>query len=137
MGYRSEVAFRVETKTEDDLQSVIEKLKNKWAVNTGFKWEDFILDMIVYDYELVLHGNDLKWYDGYEDVSAVMDWFWELVDDYRDNKDTVISGIQYIRLGEDPEDVEEIWHGDLYNPMSLIRSIDLGQECIWKLKSII
>lgn len=56
---------------------------------------------------ITLDWSDLKWYEGiqgYEDVDAIMNSLYELSDKDID--------YQYMRIGEDNDDIEERWHID-------------------------
>ena len=114
MGYRSDVRIVVSRNGYKQFKKYVEEHINKYKLNLS---PDSISAISNYDYNLlnsldvskispdkkeVYFGWDsLKWYDGYEEVDAIMDNLNRLEENG--------YGYGYARLGEDVEDYEELY----------------------------
>ena len=132
MGYRSEVAIKMSRESYNKMLECIEKLE-KGKLDEFTKTLNFdgypsvervaqnvkeLLELdedegvIRMDDEFVtLHFDYVKWYGSYLDVK-IIEHFMRLDDNY-----------DFLRIGEDVEDIEEDFHTDTY-PFSVLRSID-------------
>ena len=90
MGYRSEVAI---TMRKDDYDALM------WQAS------DLVKELIKYGEVkdkgnvVILYWDEVKWYEEYDDVAFIMDF----LDNLREND----KPFSFIRLGEDPTDIEE------------------------------
>lgn len=105
MGYRSDVS----TVIYGDDRAAEKYALLKTLMNTTFKvaYDSWSADAIWHDTKHVLEFKieDVKWYESYADVAA----FTQMLEDLQE-----IEGLNYefVRIGEDDEDVERNNHGD-------------------------
>lgn len=108
MGYRSDVRIRTTKEGLEVMKNFIENYVKENVNEENLKGYDYNLlnnaiktemaDVITIDW------NDVKWYEGikgYEDVDAIMKSLDELSDKDID--------YQYMRIGEEDDDIEEKW----------------------------
>jgi len=129
MGYRSDVAVAIMFNTKEDL--VAFRTKHKILGGIGER-EITNLNVIEYENKVVAFAyyDSVKWYDGYEDVKAVM----QMLEDAQEHKFSTM----FIRLGEELDDIEFnpfICNDDqgevawtLHDLFSISRSINLPDE---------
>jgi hypothetical protein len=118
MGYRSEILIAVAFKTKtqrDEIWAVycIDPLVQKH--NLAEQWRHTDNDEftpITYYY-----GEDVKWYETYDDVKGI-EWLLTLVEEFYQSRKLPYAYIKY-RIGEDPRDteVEEHSEGDTENSL--------------------
>ena len=105
MGYRSDVRIRTTKKGFEILEKEIQnKLKEKNLT------EDYNLLKVAKITVTIEDGKDavtidwecIKWYQGYKDVDIVMSSLSTLAEENID--------YQYMRIGEEIADIEEIWN---------------------------
>ena len=129
MGYRSDVTVAVMFNTKEDLIT----FRTKHKILGGISDQEITnLNVIEYKDKVVAFAyyESVKWYDGYEDVKAVM----QMLEDAQENKFSTM----FIRIGEETADVEHdpqiysdeqgevAW--DLHDLFSINRSINLPDE---------
>ena len=143
MGYRSEVAYgiRLSRSHEDDGQ-LMEQLKANDMYLDDI-WYMFIAEvkvncglavcekLIVADHKqrwLKFHMTDLKWYADFEDVQShekIIDIACEYnkryVDDYNLPE---LFDVSFVRIGEDPEDIDHRISGDGYDMFHPVTILD-------------
>ena len=109
MGYRSDVYLAV--KKEE-----IEKVDHAHTLIGKLLSEADTID--VRDDKVYYEFHDVKWYDGYEDISALMDFLAEL----DEACDDFLAPYQFVRIGEEYEDIEHLgsWQ---FGEMSINRSV--------------
>lgn len=108
MGYRSDVLIAAGFETKRDMDEVLavfrlhphvqkHKLLDTFtfveAQDSGGLW-------VMYYY-----GEGIKWYSGYEDVAGYSHLF-TLIADFADERG-MICGYTFLRIGEEPTDIEE------------------------------
>lgn len=106
MGYRSDVRMIISGPKDELLAAfasfALEGVQKEWL-------DEFIIadDGPGQAVAILGHGGtDWKWYNDYEDIQA-----YERIWSYFEGRDDVFSGA-FIRIGEDPEDVERRYFGD-------------------------
>ena len=103
MGYRSEVVFAIGPPLVDKFLAVMaasEKVRdlikydeyNKEGIRFGFYNEG----------DIVVNLNSIKWYESYEEVKRITEFFEDAVNDDEGGEDFV----RFIRIGEDLGDTE-------------------------------
>ena len=113
MGYRSDVRIIVSRNGYKKLKKYVDEHIKKYKIN-NIK-EGTVAASYNYDFNLLnsldvsktsednkqiyIGWNDLKWYDGYEEVDAIMDSLSKLEDNG--------YGYWFTRIGENIEDIEE------------------------------
>lgn len=119
MGYRSQVAVVIYGDSRDAEKYALLKT----LMNTTFKeaYTEFDGNAEWHDDKHVLEFamEDVKWYDGYGDVQKFMKMLEDIVD---------IEGFNYefIRIGEDANDVEEQYGGnDCEHILRVSRAIEV------------
>jgi hypothetical protein len=136
MGYRSTVAVRIygnqsEMETlgnvyENSLQELSDK--DQKNILTLEEYSKQITGKDIWhaneesEIEFLFYAEDVKWYDGYIDVDFFEKFFthaiWEMSEELN---------VEYIRIGEEPEDMTANYHGNNNQyRMNVIRSVDLG-----------
>ena len=113
MGYRSDIRIIVSKNGYKKLKKYVEEHIEKYKIKEIKS--DSIAASFNYDYDLLnrldvskasadgnqiyIGWNDLKWYDGYEEVDAIMDSLAKLEENG--------YGYRYSRIGESLDDIEE------------------------------
>jgi hypothetical protein len=124
MGYRSEVAYQIVLKDKTTLNDFIarvmvlggyeRKALEECQIETSDKAEECFINF---------YASDVKWYDDYPDVQGheklrqlALEWF--------DHDDV---GVNFIRIGEELEDIVEEYEGELadWTELRVNRSIDV------------
>ena len=99
MGYRSEVAFAIAPPLVDKFLAVMAASEK---VRDLVKFDEKYKEGIEFDkYEkgdIFVHLGSIKWYDGYEEIDKIKEFFAEHEED-DDN-------IRFVRIGEDFDDQE-------------------------------
>ena len=111
MGYRSDVAYMIKFhKAEDYWGFIAESTADPdtsycWAKEEAesFKQNDKELSVQFY-------ADQVKWYDGYEDVECHTNLWWK-ANERADNHKGMCDGY-FVRIGEEPTDVEERQFGE-------------------------
>lgn len=134
MGYRSEVAYGIRlSKNHEHDEELMNQLKAN-EIDLDNLWNMFIAEvkvncglavsekLIVADHKqrwLKFHMTDLKWYADFEDVQShekIIDIACEYnkryVDDYNLPE---LFDVSFVRIGEDPEDVDHRISGEGYD----------------------
>jgi hypothetical protein len=132
MGYRSEVAYQIVLKDKKLLNEFIAKI----MVLGGFErkaleeCEIEVLDNGRKECFINFYANDVKWYESYPDVEGheklrelALEWF---------DHDAV--GVNFIRIGEELEDIVEEYEGELadWTELRVSRSIDVPFDHAYK-----
>jgi hypothetical protein len=122
MGYRSEVAYQIVFKDKTTLNKFISKI----MVLGGFERKALEECQIEEDGDswfINFYASDVKWYEDYPDVKGhenlralALDWF--------DHDDV---GVNFIRIGEEVEDIVEEYEGELadWTELRVSRGIDV------------
>ena len=110
MGYRSEVAIKCEEKAFKMLKETYDRVN--FAPHKVYKDEDCF----------ILYWDWVKWFDCYDDVSAIEDVMSKL--DQLD--DTEGYGYRFMRLGENDDDIETR-ENDYNIELWMIRKIDIPE----------
>ena len=103
MGYRSEVVFAVAPPLVDKFLAVMAASEK---VRDLIKYDEYNKEGIRFNYynegDIVVNLNYIKWYEGYEEVDKIKEFFDEAVNDNEGGEDNV----RFIRIGESPDDQE-------------------------------
>ena len=100
MGYRSEVAFAIAPPLVDKFLAVMaasEKVRD--LVKYNEKYQEGIQFDKYEKGDIFVHLGSIKWYDGYEEIDKIKEFFAE---HYEDGEDFV----RFVRIGEDLDDTE-------------------------------
>ena len=121
MGYRSDVKALIYPVSSE--HSLIEYDKLKLLMNTTFKnvldsWGDDYFTWDDHHRVLKFAANSVKWYDSYPDV----DLFTKFLTEVRDLE----YEYEFLRIGEDDNDVESDSTGDAQGYMYVSRSIEVS-----------
>lgn len=119
MGYRSEVAIALPKKEMDRLfeaakaashTAEAQKVYEGSTPERLLKYADRLESSTALGDWSVIHFQDIKWYTPfYRDENFVMDFVEQS------------ENVQFIRLGEDPSDVEELLYGEVPDEIIYIR----------------
>ena len=119
MGYRSEVAYVIKFDKPEDREAYI----NMMIVANNEHTTQALKELSkLEDDKLFFHADDVKWYDGYEDVKAHTQIYIQAVELFEG------AGYRFTRIGEEMEDIEIEEDGDyddLWDYTSINRSIDV------------
>ena len=124
MGYRSDVAYRLEFHNEEQWNVFLIEAKAKPETRLCFEDEDLKVDYENHAITLVACG--VKWYSDYPDVSC-HDKLLELCDAYNERfeeTDGYVCSYLFRRVGESEDDIETRDGGDAdYDWIELQRSL--------------
>ena len=121
MGYRSDVKALIYPQGGD--QNLLEYDKLKLLFNTTFKdvFEAWGKDYFEWDDKhrvLIFNADSVKWYDSYPEVQKFVQFL------------TDVAGLDYqyefLRLGEEDDDIEDDRTGDAEGYMYINRSIEVS-----------
>ena len=130
MGYRSDVAIAI-TGDKEVIDAIVAKMKLTMPeiLSTDYWHFDFE------DERIVFTANDVKWYDGYEDVDKITNWYKEVEKMYDEAQHSTADPVdlmsnlcgKFVRVGETMEDNVEEYFGNYYLEFpELIRHINWG-----------
>jgi hypothetical protein len=109
MGYRSDVMAAFYVKDAKHLPVL------KLWVDENFPVGIFDKDIHWFKTGMVLRCESVKWYDSYEDVKAfdaAVDKYLELVKNSEEGADVPEFSYEYVRVGENYDDIETFYDGD-------------------------
>ena len=103
MGYRSEVVFAVAPPLVDKFLAVMAASEK---VRDLIKYDEYNKEGIRFNFynegDIVVNLTGIKWYEEFEEVKKIKEFFDEAVDADDGNEDNV----RFIRIGDDPQDQE-------------------------------
>jgi len=119
MGYRSDVAIAMYAVEEKDAPAIKLWLKENFPQEG---WDDNAIRW--FNRGMIFQANNIKWYE-YDDevIKAVMRSLDEFENLFSDEQDTPEGAYDYIRIGEDDDDVDQRHIGNAEYLVSLQRSI--------------
>ena len=121
MGYRSDVAAVLYVTNKDDFPVL--KL---WLIE-NFPVKEFEGDVRWFDRGIVLECDDVKWYDDSPDVKKFNNAAQAFIDLFCTDQDEVPEGAyEFMRIGEEYEDIESISQGSCAYFLDCSRSIGIG-----------
>ena len=118
MGYRSDVAAAFYAVDVKDFPVI------KLWLQENFP-KEFEESITWFDRGMVFHETEVKWYDDYEEVKAFEAAREKFIDMFcKDEHEGAVSGaFEFMRVGEQYDDVETDYCGDYDNLLELIRTI--------------
>jgi len=127
MGYRSDVAYAFYSYDKEHQAVVKLWIDNNLPTKALEIFGDsskFITQMPK-NAGIVLSIEGVKWYEGYPEVEDMVKFYEEFVSLFcNDGSDTgVVAGCEFIRLGEESDDVEEEQVGDCEYVLGVSKSI--------------
>ena len=103
MGYRSEVVFAVAPPLVDKFLAVMAASEK---VRDFIKWDEYNKEGIRFNFynegDIVVNLTGIKWYDDFEEVKKIKEFFDEVQSESIDNDEH----FRFIRIGDDSEDQE-------------------------------
>ena len=99
MGYRSEVVFAIHPDKVSDFLAALSGCQEAYDLcraNDGMKTDMFEKG------DLFVAMNGIKWYDGYKDVDTIDEFIRKVIED-----DDEPDKVRFLRVGEDPQDIQE------------------------------
>tara|TARA_R110000764_G_scaffold212873_1_gene299234 strand:+ start:63 stop:461 length:399 start_codon:yes stop_codon:yes gene_type:complete len=103
MGYRSDVHIAVAFTCEEDLKEVLAV----YAIDPLVQQHDLLKEWEQReDNILYFHGDNVKWYDSYEDVQGILHML-SLVDTFYEKRGDMQMAYRFVRMGEEDADIEE------------------------------
>jgi hypothetical protein len=128
MGYRSEVCMSIYGDSPQAMRE-LKAMIDAAGVDLNAHWADH--DWGIDEKNFFFLVDDVKWYDSFPEVQAVMK-IWNLAMDLNEEPEeggAKFSGI-FLRIGEDNTDVEEESFGDpwAYDPPYVSRAIVFGHK---------
>lgn len=119
MGYRSDVAIAMYAVEEEDAPAIKLWLKENFPQKG---WDDNAIRW--FNRGMIFQVNNIKWYEyDDEDIKEVMRTLDEFENLFSDEQDTPEGAYDYIRIGEDDDDVDQRHIGNAEYLVSLQRSI--------------
>jgi hypothetical protein len=117
MGYRSDVAAAFYAVDVKDFPVI------KLWLQENFP-KEFEESITWFDRGMVFHETEVKWYDDYKEVKAFEAARKKFIDMFcEDNEGAVNGAFEFMRVGEQYEDVETDYCGDYDNLLELKREI--------------
>ena len=103
MGYRSEVVFAVAPPLVDKFLAVMAASEK---VRDLIKYNEYSKEGIRFNHynegDIVVNLDGIKWYEEFEEVKKITEFFDDAVNDNEGGEDNV----RFIRIGESPDDQE-------------------------------
>jgi hypothetical protein len=110
MGYRSDVAYKIQFEDKDQWNVFLIEAKSKPETRECFEDEDLKVDHE--NCEIKFLAQAVKWYGEYPDVKC-HNALLELVDEYNDrNEERYVANYLFRRIGESDDDCEEMSGGE-------------------------
>jgi hypothetical protein len=132
MGYRSDVAIAI-TGDKEVIDAIVAKMKLTMPEILSMDYWQFDFE----DERIVFTANDVKWYDGYEDVDKITAWYKEVEKMYDEAQHSTADHAtadpmatlcgKFVRVGEEMDDNKQEYFGDDYLDFpEVIRHINWG-----------
>lgn len=119
MGYRSQVAVVIEFKTPEQANNYLTTTLQKFSPDSDDNY--FIQQVEVKGSYLVFTEDYVKWYESYDDVTAMTQFYQNSIDAEG------FVGYAYSRIGEDYADYEEDYRGDnSWNYLNYTRILEVN-----------
>jgi hypothetical protein len=127
MGYRSDVAYKIQFHTDEAYWGFVAKVK--LDPETSFCFEDDSFKQDDEDKSLKMYATQVKWYESYDDVDCHTK-LWDYAEEYdrtkgEGNEHGLCSGY-FIRIGEEYDDIETKDFG--FDPP--YRDLDISRDLI-------
>ena len=119
MGYRSDVVALLYTNKPEHLP-----LLKLW-LTANFPLKTFENSIKWFDRGIILKEEHVKWYDDYEEVKAYNSAVHKFVEEFCKAKGAFDGAYEFMRVGEDDDDIEHDSAGDYDYLLSLERSINI------------
>lgn len=131
MGYRSEIAIRIEVPSCTTAEELLERINKDYTI-----LEELFDEIVVAKEGVIevikLHASYVKWYHHYTDISMFeqfLEDFEEEIEQREEDDDKTDfnnhnGAYHYIRIGEEYGDIEERCRGDLCDYMGICRYIE-------------
>jgi hypothetical protein len=119
MGYRSDVAIAMYAVDNKDAPAIKLWLTENFPVK---EWED---EIRWFDRGMILSANNIKWYDDTDEIKDVLKALHEFEELFIDDGDTPEGAYEFVRIGEDDDDVAQRREGNYEWLISLERSIHI------------
>ena len=118
MGYRSDIHIVLEAGTEENMNVLMLWFDNYKPAITESGWDD---EFTFRTHTIEFKATDVKWYPSYSDVALIE----KIVSDF-ENLFGEQNGynFEYIRIGEDTNDIEERCGQDGFEHICVSRSIE-------------
>jgi hypothetical protein len=121
MGYRSSVAAALYVTDKTRMPEL------KLWLTENFPIEEFGEDIRWFDRGIVLECDDNKWYDSIPNVKKFNAAAQAFIDMFCVMDEEVFGGAyEFMRIGEDYEDIESLSEGDCEYFLDCVRSIHIG-----------
>jgi hypothetical protein len=118
MGYRSDIAAVFYASKVEDMPVIKLWLQENFPIDT------FEASVRWFDKGMVFSEENVKWYDTYPEVIAFEDARGKFVDLFCEGKENVVEGaFEFIRVGEQYDDVETAYRGNYDGLLDLERKI--------------
>jgi hypothetical protein len=121
MGYRSDVAAVFYAKNIEDMPVIKLWLEENFPIDT------FAQSIRWFAKGMVFNEENVKWYDNYPEVMAFEEARDKFIDLFCDDKEgAVVGAFEFIRVGEQYDDVETDYRGDYDCLLECNRSISVS-----------
>jgi hypothetical protein len=121
MGYRSDVAAVLYVTNKDDFPVL------KLWLDQNFPVKEFEDHIRWFDRGIVLECDNTKWYDDYPEIKKFNNAAQAFIDLFCAGEEEVPEGAyEFMRIGEEYEDIESIWEGAYDYFLNCNRSISIG-----------
>ena len=125
MGYRSEVAIAFYTHDPEHNGVVSLWLKSNFPFDDWGITDRTITEKSDPNYSFVFHVHDIKWYDGYPAIVRMEELILKFAELFCSGLSPV-AACEFMRSGEEAEDIESEQYGDVDHVLSIAKSIDIN-----------
>lgn len=125
MGYRSEVAIAFYTHDPEHNGVVSLWLKSNFPFDDWGIADRTITEKSDPNYSFVFHVHDVKWYDGYPAVVRMNKLIADFVKLFCSGENP-IAACEFMRSGEEDEDIESEQYGETQYVLSISKCIDVN-----------
>lgn len=117
MGYRSDVVALLYTNKPEHLP-----LLKLW-LTANFPMKEFENSIKWFDRGIILKEEHVKWYDEYDEVKLFNSATYKFVEEFCEGKGAFDGAYEFMRIGENDDDIESDSCGDYDYLLSCERSI--------------
>ena len=130
MGYRSNVVCLMYGNNDIGDNTIVKEFVRSRVEAYSGEASQHVKDAFYYDgWGVTFQADDWKWYESYPDIiflEALFDEFEELV--IGDDASNTSYGLEFIRIGEDTDDIEERMRGAIEGRLYIGRSIHIDGD---------
>lgn len=126
MGYRSDVVMCMYAHQAEDFPA-LKVWFDQFEHDIKHRWDGyFTIETINSQQVILFDASDVKWYDSFDDVKFVENMLTQFRNTFQTNETEQYYNYEFIRVGEDTQDIEEDCGNSGFNVLHVDRSIQIG-----------